>query len=122
MIAKNDGKIQTLTDADIARYEKLKTKIDQLTAEKERLGALIKSNLEPGKYKAENEGVTYSVSIVESMTSAFNRAEFQQDFPSDDFPDMYELAPSSERIKAALGDDRKIYYGTTVRLTVSALK
>lgn len=122
MIQKNDNKIQTLSDKDVARYEYLKSKIDQLTAEKERLGALIKNNLEPGKYKAVHEGVTYSVSLVESMTSAFDSAGFRADFPSDDFPEMYELAPSSERIKAALGDDRKVYYGTTVRLTVSALK
>jgi hypothetical protein len=121
MIQKNSAQRTALTDEDIARYEALKAKIDQLTAEKERLAALIKANLEPGKYKAESDGVTYSVALVESMTSAFNRGEFEMDFPADDFPDLYELSPSSEKIKVALGDDRKVYYGTTVRLTVSKL-
>lgn len=112
----------TLSDADVARYEELKRKIDDLTAEKERLGALIKANLEVGKYKAEHDGATYSISLVESMTSAFNRAEFQSDFPVEEFGELYEMTPSAEKIKLFLGDDRREYYGTTVRLTVSKLK
>lgn len=121
MIQKN-AQHTTLSDADVARYEELKRKIDDLTAEKERLGALIKANLEPGKYKAEHDGVTYSIAIAESMTSAFNRAEFQADFPVDEFSELYEMTPSTEKIKLFLGDDRKEYYGSTVRLTVSKLK
>lgn len=120
MIKKND-KISTLDDSDVARYFELKEKIDELTAEKERLGALIKNNLDTGNYKAEFEGDTYSIALVESMTSAFARADFEADFPRADFPDMYELVPSSEKIKIVLGDDRKEYYGSTVRLTVKKL-
>jgi len=102
-----------VTAEDIARYDDIQSEIKRLTAEKDRIATLIKSQFEPGNY----ESGDYIVDLSKTI-GTLNKVIFQHDFPLSEFPELYEQVPSTDAIKEYLGEERAEYYTPVLRLTV----
>jgi hypothetical protein len=102
-----------ITPELIENYDNLQTEIKRLEAEKDKIQAIIKRELEPGNYDAGN----YTIDLTETI-GTLNKPIFMRDYPEDEFPELYESVPSTEAIKRAFGDDRAEFYTPSLRLSI----
>lgn len=106
-----------LTPELVDEYELIVAEIKRLDDRKQELRTVIVGSLEPGSYNAG------SCTIDVAETRTLDKKTFSKDFPPADFPELYEMTPSTGAVKEAFSkSDREEYFTKNLRLTVKRIK
>lgn len=108
-----------VTPDEVELYYELDKQIKDLTKQQNALKERIKKDFPPSDKPVvvDYNGETYIVNNAKTI-GTLNKPLFIREYPPEDFPELYEAVPSTDKIKDAFEDSRADLYTSGSRLSI----